>query len=426
MTRRCGRAGNHPPGTAAQAQQLPRPGRGDSRAAPRGAARGRRNARLGCGVAGRVRSSAGRRRRARHALREPEPRRRRRGRRARRGRGRSGRRDGGLQPARTAAAGPGIEPPYNRSVGATGASRGGSMFPPADCRPREPVHAASRRPAEDLDGAREVPVAPRSSRSTGGGRRSRRRGARRVAELQQARLTGVRFKVPADRGGHPRRRPRRAPRPRPSASRCLILMGPSRRARAPRPAAVEVGRVDGLALLVQAGLAGGGERADLQPQNLADDECRMVVSPSTIRALGREGRDDSGAAVPDSGSRAAGVENVTGHSGPGSGSQPKHTSRGAPTATHFGEPAEAGGEARAAATAGRLVTGQALEWRGRGAAALDVLSPCRKRSFATHADRLRRVSTTTDGSQFREFVTREVQQRTGQSFSRWRSVSAPT
>ena len=43
-------------------------------------------------------------------------------------------------------------------------------------------------------------------------------------------------------------------------------------------AAVEVGRVDGLALFVPGGLNGGGERADLQPQGLAGDECRMVVS----------------------------------------------------------------------------------------------------------------------------------------------------
>ena len=42
--------------------------------------------------------------------------------------------------------------------------------------------------------------------------------------------------------------------------------------------AVEVGRVDGLALFVPGGLDGGGERADLQPQGLDGDECRMVVS----------------------------------------------------------------------------------------------------------------------------------------------------
>ena len=41
---------------------------------------------------------------------------------------------------------------------------------------------------------------------------------------------------------------------------------------------VEVNRGDGLALFVPGGLDGGGERADIQPQGLAGDECRMVVS----------------------------------------------------------------------------------------------------------------------------------------------------
>ena len=178
---------------------------------------------------------------------------------------------------------------------------------------------------------------------------------------------------------HPRhRRSRRAPRTRARGPASADPDGPSRRARTPRlpggrarprrrPRAVRPGRSRWRK----------ASAPTLQPQSLAADECRMVVSPSTIRALGRtRGATTQGASVPDCGSGAAAVENVTAQAGPGRARSRTHEPRGRPTTTHgvpippagLGSPGGRRSRKHAAATAGRRMTGRALERtpRGRG------------------------------------------------------------
>ena len=131
--------------------------------------------------------SAGRRRCARRHPRPPEPRRWGRGRRARRGRARC--RDGGLQPARTPAAGPDVE------LDAQAAKRGRRRVrrrvdAPADVARANPVHTGAGRFVLRLalrtwHGAREAPVAPRHPR-----RRQPDRAAR-PARRDIERLFGV-------------------------------------------------------------------------------------------------------------------------------------------------------------------------------------------------------------------------------------------
>ena len=112
---------------------------------------------------GQVRRSAGRRRRARREPRPPELHRRRRGRRARRDRARR-RRGGGLLPGpEPPPPAPPSSRPHNRPGAATAASGSGSMSrptSPARTRPRRLQRAGRPPGTEDLDGAREAPVAP--------------------------------------------------------------------------------------------------------------------------------------------------------------------------------------------------------------------------------------------------------------------------